>query len=71
MTRKHFEELAAIMRRHLEATQNPLERTVIASISRQVAAVCADTNRQFNKPKFFAACGLVGNGFLPEYQDIA
>ena len=71
MTRRHFEQLAAIMRRHLDATSNPLERTTVASISRQVADACSLTNRSFDRNRFFQACGLVDGGFLPEYQDIA
>ena len=48
MTRKHFRELARIMR---EYDANPL-------LIREVADFCSSENSRFDRSLFYVACGL-------------
>lgn len=70
MSRKHYSTLAGILRRHLDAADTALERTTLASVTRQVAAMCTADNPAFQPARFYTVAGLTDDGFLPEYQEL-
>lgn len=57
MTRKHFEELAAIVRRSTQPSS--IERITVAE---ELAEFCATQNPRFDRGRFFEACGLGEKG---------
>lgn len=51
MSRKHFVQLAAIVK----GIKNPKERKRVAE---ETASMCASLNSLFNRSKFLEACGV-------------
>lgn len=63
MTKKHFEQFAQQIKRDLEASGFPNRADTKAEQKATYAAdvfakVAAENNPQFNKERFFTACGL-------------
>lgn len=63
MTRKHFTEIANVLAGDL-ATAKISERHKVRCITLSLADVCAKSNPNFDRSKFYIAAGLDSEGFL-------
>lgn len=59
MTKKHFKELADILRYSRWAYVSDI---AYEEIVKRMATFCADQNPRFSRTKFFLACGCDENG---------
>jgi hypothetical protein len=67
MTKKHFIEIAAILRIHLDIAETAHERAMVANISRNLAHEFAQINRNFSYQTFYTAIGLTPSGYIKEH----
>ena len=65
MTKRHFEQLARIIRTAATDADGAPGRETARLIALKVADLCKGENPRFNKSRFFEACGLnnIGTGF--------
>jgi hypothetical protein len=61
MTRKHYEQLAKMIRQHRQDDDGTNSAT-IASIADSLACICESDNPRFNRETFFTACGMDADG---------
>lgn len=52
MTRKHFSAMAKAI------ADTPMDEPVRKALARELAAICATTNPNFDRARFLAACGV-------------
>lgn len=59
MSKKHFAALAEELREALQSSQNQPEiRSAVERVIRGIAGVCAQFNGNFDRGRFYRACGL-------------
>lgn len=59
MSRKHYESIAAIIRRHAQVeAANSNQASVTQSVANDMAAYFKAENQRFNTSAFIKACGL-------------
>lgn len=61
MTRKHYEQLAKMIRQY-RLEDDGTSSGVIASIADHLACLCEADNPRFDRARFNAACGLDEDG---------
>jgi hypothetical protein len=61
MTRKHYEKMAGVIRRHRQE-DNGYASGAIHSIADDLACIFEADNPRFDRAKFFTACGLDEDG---------
>jgi hypothetical protein len=54
MTKKHYEAIAAILSKH-----NATDKTLVASAARCLADYFATDNKNFDRARFLASCGII------------
>lgn len=61
MQRRHFEWIAAVIRRTGESFRDrATERATLRFLARDFADALEESNRQFDRARFLRACGLEG-----------
>jgi hypothetical protein len=66
VTRKHFTAIALMLKTQLGLAESPHEAELVARIIRNLAAQFSQINGSFDFSKFYSACGLTPQGYLPE-----